>query len=310
MKFWKKNNPDITIVSPQEHERIVGPLQLKISIDGAITPKKVYGSIDGYSCRGILQLPFCSFLFPAPASQTSEVEITITTDSNRKITHKIAFGFKIIEDGYIEQSYEMLGPKQNGMVLKRNHIYGSGPPNTIAHQETLDYITRDSIAPVLDIGCGAGVYVSEMNKRNKDCQGVEINSKYVDMALKANLPVRGYDGKTIPFADNSFNTVMAVEVLEHVEDWESLLREMLRVAARRVIVTTPNIAVLSGMQKHGVVPWHLLEATHLNFFTIEIWRHIIFKIENATGFVFEYSPLSVNGELFNYHLYAVIEKLP
>jgi len=199
-------------------------------------------------------------------------------------------------------------PKKNGMVLKRNHIYGSGPPNIITHQETLDYIVRDSISPILDIGCGAGVYVSEMNIRNKNCQGVEINSEYVDIALKSNLPVSTYDGKTIPFDDGSFNTVMAIEVLEHVDQWENLLMEMLRVAARRVIVTTPNIAILSKMQKHNVVPWHLLEATHLNFFTKEIWRHIILKIENITGSVFEYSPLLLNGEIFNYHLYVLIEK--
>jgi 2-polyprenyl-3-methyl-5-hydroxy-6-metoxy-1,4-benzoquinol methylase len=310
MKFWGKKNQDVTIVSPDANERVIGPLPLKISINGAITPKEVYGSINGYNCRGILQLPFCSFLFPPPEDETAEVIITIKTDTNKKIIRKMTFGFKILRDDYVEQSYEMLGPKKTGMVLKRNHIYGSGPPNTIAHQETLDYIVRDSISPVLDIGCGAGVYVSEMNIRHINCQGVEINSEYVDIALKSNLAVSTYDGKTIPFDDSSFNTVMAIEVLEHVEQWENLLMEMLRVAARRVIITTPNIAVLSGMQKHNVVPWHLLEATHVNFFTKEIWRHIILKIENVTGSVFEYSPLLLNGELFNYHLFVLIEKFP
>ena len=59
-----------------------------------------------------------------------------------------------------------------------------------------------------------------------------------------------------------------VEVLEHIDDYERILHEAHRVCSSHLIVTVPNIGVLPAMSASQVVPWHILEATHFNFFTV------------------------------------------
>lgn len=46
-------------------------------------------------------------------------------------------------------------------------------------------------------------------------------------------------------------------------------------SASHVVVTVPNIAVLPAMSAHQVVPWHMMEATYVNFFTPNSLRSVL-----------------------------------
>jgi hypothetical protein len=67
--------------------------------------------------------------------------------------------------------------------------------------------------------------------------------------------------------DSSYEVCTMIEVLEHIEDYAQVLREAHRVCSSKLILTVPNIAVIPAMSDFQVVPWHLLEASHVNFFT-------------------------------------------
>jgi hypothetical protein len=43
--------------------------------------------------------------------------------------------------------------------------------------------------------------------------------------------------------------------------------ELARLASDRLFVTVPDMSAIPRGYHHGVVPWHLLESTHVNFFT-------------------------------------------
>ena len=45
-----------------------------------------------------------------------------------------------------------------------------------------------------------------------------------------------YDGKTIPFSDNSFDTTMVNFILHHTDDPEAILREVIRVSTKYIII--------------------------------------------------------------------------
>lgn len=45
----------------------------------------------------------------------------------------------------------------------------------------------------------------------------------------------------LPYADNSFDLVVCLAVLEHLDDWQNGLRELKRVAKQLVIATTPSV---------------------------------------------------------------------
>ncbi len=88
-------------------------------------------------------------------------------------------------------------------------------------------------ARVLDVGCGDGSIDRLVSALRPD---VSITGIDVMIRSTAQTPVRSFDGKTIPYDDNSFDVVMFVDVLHHTDDPEILLREARRVARQAVLL--------------------------------------------------------------------------
>ncbi len=86
---------------------------------------------------------------------------------------------------------------------------------------------------ILDVGCGDGKidsYILEQDK-NVTIRGIDVLVRpdtYID--------VMEYDGKTIPYKDNSFDTIMIVDVLHHTDDPKAIVAELARVSSRYVII--------------------------------------------------------------------------
>jgi hypothetical protein len=55
--------------------------------------------------------------------------------------------------------------------------------------------------------------------------------------------------------------------LEHVPDYQAAVREIARLAGEQALFTVPDASAIPLGFQHGAVPWHLLERTHVNFFT-------------------------------------------
>ena len=82
-------------------------------------------------------------------------------------------------------------------------------------------------ARVLEIGAGTGRQASEIRRCGFDVEAIEISaSNYSQDRL---FPVTEYDGRTIPFSDNSFDVVFSSNVLEHVRELSHLHGEIRRV---------------------------------------------------------------------------------
>jgi SAM-dependent methyltransferase len=195
-----------------------------------------------------------------------------------------------------------------GQVLHRDDVYCYGPPNTEANEIVLALIRRYARAPVLDVGCGIGVYVAALQAQGLAARGLEINPAHVAAARQLGRPVDWYEGKDLPFAADEFDTALAIEVLEHIPDWEHTLSEMLRVARRCVLFSVPNIEIIPYLSRHQVAPWHMLESTHVNFFTPAILSKRLDQISGISYTLFTYGPFEINGEAFDNHILAVIHK--
>ena len=82
---------------------------------------------------------------------------------------------------------------------------------------------------LLDAGCGKMPYREHILRHSSVVQytGLDIETarNYSDEVK----PDVTWNGKTMPFEDNSFDCVMATEVLEHVPDTSGYLREVCRV---------------------------------------------------------------------------------
>ena len=120
---------------------------------------------------------------------------------------------------------------------------------------------------ILDIGCATGEYCNALKKAGFKCTGVDINREYVKRANEKGIKAYVMNGNNIEFQDNSFDTVLLFEVLEHVADPSSILNEAKRVAKRNILITVPNCTEFFELKKFGLTYEHLLEMDHVNFFT-------------------------------------------
>ncbi|MCI9008961.1 MAG: class I SAM-dependent methyltransferase [Lachnospiraceae bacterium] len=53
---------------------------------------------------------------------------------------------------------------------------------------------------------------------------------------ETNVKVTAYDGKTIPYEDGDFDTIIIIDVLHHTDDPNLIVAEMARVSSKYVIV--------------------------------------------------------------------------
>ena len=97
---------------------------------------------------------------------------------------------------------------------------------------------------ILDIGCGNGVPMEFINRDNRFLSvAVDIfkpsleNCKALGMYRELVLG----DANHLPFRDNSFDVVLCMALIEHLEKEEGgkLLREMERIATKEVVISTP-----------------------------------------------------------------------
>ena len=104
-------------------------------------------------------------------------------------------------------------------------------------RQRLAEILRDLIGPeslqVLDVGCGSGEVAERLQLvlPQLQLQGVDVKVR-----PETRIPVQSFDGRKLPFADDSFDYCLLVDVLHHTEDPQELLSECLRVARIGVVV--------------------------------------------------------------------------
>lgn len=92
-------------------------------------------------------------------------------------------------------------------------------------------------ARVLDVGCGDGSIAAAVTAQRPD---VTVEGIDVLVRPSTRIPVRSYDGETIPHADDSFDAVTLVDVLHHTHDPGRILGEAARVAP--VVVLKDHLA--------------------------------------------------------------------
>jgi SAM-dependent methyltransferase len=153
------------------------------------------------------------------------------------------------------------------MIRARDDFYGPGMPAQHGqhYRAFVRFAKKHAGQTVLDVGCGYGAYGQALANEGSTCFGCDINIEYLREAVQRGLPVAAVDS-VLPFADGSFETVLLFEVIEHVPDFDSLLKEAFRVARRNVLITVPNTEDIELMQANDVTYAHMLSSDHVNFF--------------------------------------------
>jgi ubiquinone/menaquinone biosynthesis C-methylase UbiE len=91
-------------------------------------------------------------------------------------------------------------------------------------------------ASVLDVGCGTGDLMHRLAALGIRAAGIDPNAERVAALRDAGFDVQIGSGEALPFAEQSFDVVVAQYVPHHCADWPAALAQMLRVAQRAVLV--------------------------------------------------------------------------
>lgn len=154
--------------------------------------------------------------------------------------------------------------------------YRDAEPMDQVDAALVDFVSEHAGARVLDLGCGLGGYSRALAQRGFEITALDVVPEYVDRARSIGVPAELYDGERLPLEDGSVDTVILLEVLEHLDDPAALLREARRVARKGVLVTTPNCT-----QDFGEVPVefsHMLDVDHRQFFTEASLRGLLDEV--------------------------------
>jgi 2-polyprenyl-3-methyl-5-hydroxy-6-metoxy-1,4-benzoquinol methylase len=154
--------------------------------------------------------------------------------------------------------------------------YGSANPAVRSLMERFERTLDELFAQadpksLLDIGCGEAVLTHQWATRLGDRRVVGIDledpsiQRHWETRQAPNLEYRIMKAENLPFADDEFDVVTAIEVLEHVPDPEHTVAEMARVAQRWLIVSVPreplwralNLARGAYVRDLGNTPGHL-----------------------------------------------------
>jgi ubiquinone/menaquinone biosynthesis C-methylase UbiE len=168
------------------------------------------------------------------------------------------------------------------------------------------FIPKKRNISILDFGCGKGVITVEIEKINRHAKiyGVDVSEDALQICRKK-LPKHMFkkivDGGKIPFPDETFDFIIASDVLEHVYDTENAFLEISRVLKKngKLLVSVPY----NGLLKRTIIAAFFFEkiftayTPHIRHFTKNTLHEALKLVGlNAfkTGYYGRFYPLS-NG---------------
>jgi ubiquinone/menaquinone biosynthesis C-methylase UbiE len=91
---------------------------------------------------------------------------------------------------------------------------------------------------ILDVGCGNGIFTLRLAKARAKVVGLDF-SRFL-LAQNSHPDLICGDALQLPFPDESFDSSFEANVLHHVAERESVIKEMARVSRRYVVLLEPN----------------------------------------------------------------------
>lgn len=212
----------------------------------------------------------------------------------------------------LEQQYPL--PALEELRAYYDQSYASGMYKTFTAAEDMKRLTADrrlhEMTPHarsgrwLDVGCSNGVFVQQARSRGLDACGIDLSATAVDDARQRGLPVRCTTAEQYAPGE-SFDTVTAFDVLEHVRDPAGFLGAIHRLLSPGGVLalTVPNLASLArrimGRRWYFYIP-----EEHLYYFDPPTIRALLTRTGFATRQCLRtYKPLTWRYSLLQFEEY-------
>jgi len=144
-----------------------------------------------------------------------------------------------------------------------------------SYKHVLSLIPHNS--KILDLGCGEGYGTLLLSHHARSVVGIDVDESIINHArqkYRGKVEILAYDGKKIPFEDETFDAVVSSQVIEHVEDVVQFLFEAKRVLkiGGALFVSTPNRVY---RLKPGQKPWNIY---HKREYDSEVFKRILLNV--------------------------------
>jgi 2-polyprenyl-3-methyl-5-hydroxy-6-metoxy-1,4-benzoquinol methylase len=127
---------------------------------------------------------------------------------------------------------------------------------------------------ILDVGCGEGFTLNRLKEKGigKKLEGLEYLSAAIELGKKTYPDIKIIQGSIyeLPYKDDSFDLVLCTEVLEHLEEPEKALKELVRVSNKYLVISVPNEPFFMLAQLVRGKNWSRLgnDIEHINHWTM------------------------------------------
>lgn len=151
------------------------------------------------------------------------------------------------------------------MALNNSNLHASYSSRGV-NRDRLDAILTFAGKSILDVGCGSGAYVLKLRDRY-EIKGVDYQrfTTWDDQPELFSLS----DATQLNWADQSVDTILSFETLEHLDAPEKALAEYYRVCRQNIILTVPNCSITPGMKRSHFLYGTWSDRTHIQFFEME-----------------------------------------
>ena len=131
--------------------------------------------------------------------------------------------------------------------MSKTNVKPIAMPGT--HQSFLSFFKHQhepTKAKILDVGAGHGAFSKQLYEMGYHVSACDL---FPEIFHYDQIECKKVDiTKPFPYSDNSFNIIIAIEVMEHVNDHENFFREASRILKPhgRLYISTPNILSLKS----------------------------------------------------------------
>jgi ubiquinone/menaquinone biosynthesis C-methylase UbiE len=117
---------------------------------------------------------------------------------------------------------------------------------------------KDANSRYLDLGCGTGVLMSEVGETFHKPIGIDLSSTALSFTKsRVDYPLSQSDARHLPFADDTFDLITCLDIIEHVREDLDCLREMYRICkpGGHLVLSVPALDFL--WSEHDEAVFHL-----------------------------------------------------
>jgi SAM-dependent methyltransferase len=199
----------------------------------------------------------------------------------------------------------------SGSYLERNPLWHTEESSWKAEQ-IMRMLNRHKIVPrtICEVGCGAGEVLRQLQPRlGGGCEmlGCDVSPQAIELcSSRANEKLRFLLGDITRISENFFELILVLDVIEHVEDYFSLLRNIKERALYKIFQIPLDLSVqtilrstplLKDREKYG----------HIHYFNKEIALQLLIDV----GFqIVDYFYTGVALDLPSSDLKNVVMRIP